>query len=258
MESNLSPSIAGGYKNSSQKIRVMSEYWVNQSGFCPNCGSNLIKFENNNPVGDFYCSRCREEFELKSKNGKLGNKIVDGAYSSMLERLDSSNNPNFFFLTYQKESFKINNFLSIPKYFFTVEIIEKRKPLAASAVRAGWVGCNIDIQNIPEFGKIFYIQNGIEKPKSAVLAKWEKTTFVKETKTDAKGWLFDISLCIEKLKKQEFSLNEIYQFENLLFEKHPTNNNIRAKIRQQLQILRDRNMLEFVGSGKYRLIREFN
>jgi len=46
--------------------------------------------------------------------------------------------------------------------------------------------------------------------------------------------------CIESLNKNEFSLQEIYKFENDLKVLHPENNNIKAKIRQQLQFLRDK------------------
>jgi type II restriction enzyme len=31
------------------------------------------------------------------------------------------------------------------------------------------------------------------------------------------------------------------------------NNNVKAKIRQQLQFLRDKNVIEFVGHGQYRM-----
>lgn len=106
------------FKSNSQKIRVMSELWVESNIFCPNCGKTLNKFENNRPVADFYCEGCKEEYELKSKKNTLGQKIVDGAYSTMLERISSDNNPNFFFLTYSSHNFEIRDFLSIPKHFF--------------------------------------------------------------------------------------------------------------------------------------------
>jgi type II restriction enzyme len=46
----------------------------------------------------------------------------------------------------------------------------------------------------------------------------------------------------------------MYKFENLLQIKHPANNNIKPKIRQQLQILRDKGFIEFLGNGKYRKV----
>ena len=114
MQLRLISEIANNYSSVSQQIRILTERWVGESVFCPNCGNALNRFENNAPVADFYCKRCAEEYELKSKNGEMGKKIVDGAYSTMIERLKSDNNPNFFFLTYDKSTFGVRNFLTIP------------------------------------------------------------------------------------------------------------------------------------------------
>lgn len=255
MKLNLYSSLADSYNNNSQKIRVLTENWVNEFIYCPNCGSNVSEYENNRPVADFFCSHCKEDYELKSKKDTIGNKIVDGAYSTMIKRLKSDTNPNFFFLNYEKDSYNILNFIVIPKHFFTPEVIEKRKPLASTAKRAGWVGCNILLNTVPNSGKIFYIKDGKEKSKSEILENWNKTTFLKETSNlKAKGWLLDIIRCIEKINKSDFTLSDIYYFENYLKIKHPDNNNIQAKIRQQLQILRDKQYLKFESRGKYKLI----
>ena len=40
----------------------------------------------------------------------------------------------------------------------------------------------------------------------------------------------------------------------MLQARHPQNNNIRPKIRQQLQVLRDKGVIEFLGRGLYRKI----
>ena len=110
---------AENYTSNSQIARVLTENWVRENSYCPNCGNfELNEFENNKPVADFYCLNCSEEFELKSKDGnKVGDKILDGAYSSMIERINSENNPNFFFLNYSKKYLVVNNFLIIPKHF---------------------------------------------------------------------------------------------------------------------------------------------
>lgn len=256
MELKLELKKAVAYINKSQRIRVITEEWVSRSGFCPNCGWALSQFENNKPVADFYCGNCSEEYELKSKNGNVGKKIVDGAYSTMIERLNSDNNPNFFFLTYDKPMLEIRNFLTIPKHFFVPAIIEKRKALSPTARRAGWVGCNIDVSNIPEIGKIFFVQNGVPKSKDEVLEKWSKTDFVKAAQSvESKGWLLDVLMCVEKIKKEEFSLDDVYAFEGHLKAKHPSNNTVKDKIRQQWQFLRDKGVIDFVGRGRYRMRR---
>ncbi len=252
---NFDAQLALNYKSQSQRVRVLTEQWVDNSVFCPNCGHLKIdKYPNNKPVADFYCSNCREEYELKSKQDSIGTKIVNGAYRTMIERLQSSNNPNFFLLNYDLQNFEVRNFLVIPKHFFIPEIIEKRKPLASTARRVGWVGCNIILQNIPQTGKIFFIKNKQVEPKEKVLTEWQKTLFLREEKEiKAKGWLLDVMMCIDKLERKEFTLNEIYSFENELSKKYPDNRHIKDKIRQQLQVLRDKGYLEFTNRGNYRL-----
>ena len=87
--------LISNYKSKSQIARVLTENWVSCNAYCPNCGSELTEFENNRPVADFLCKNCREEFELKSKNANnIGKKIVDGAYSKIIERISSENNPD--------------------------------------------------------------------------------------------------------------------------------------------------------------------
>ena len=86
----LDQSIANNYKCQSQKIRVMSEYWAVNNLFCPCCGyMNLMKMPNNYPTADMCCNFCGAKFELKSKNGNIGKKIVDGAYETMINRISS-------------------------------------------------------------------------------------------------------------------------------------------------------------------------
>ncbi len=247
--------LADSYTSFSQIARVLTENWVKENSYCPNCGKDKIsEYPNNQPVADFFCNFCNEDFELKSKNGNLGNKIVDGAYISMIERINSVNNPNFFFLTYSKNDWFVNDFLIIPKHFFQPEIIEKRKPLAETARRAGWIGCNIDLQRIPHLGRIFLVKNSVVADRKNVIETWSKTVFLREKSVEAKGWTFDVLKCIDHIKSTDFSLDEVYKFEGELKQKHSENNFVKDKIRQQLQILRDMNIIEFVSRGKYRKI----
>lgn len=253
MNLSFDKKLADGYTSQSQKIRVLTEDWVGNQIYCPNCGHlDIIKYSNNKPVADFFCSNCKEDYELKSKKDKMSNRILDGAYGSMIERLRSENNPNFFFLNYNIKNYEVQNFIIIPKHFFTPEIIIKRNKGLPD--RPDYIMCSIDLSLIPQSGKIFYIKNRQIEPKERVLMEWQKTLFLREEKeVSAKGWLLDVMNCVEKLGRKEFSLDEIYAFENFLSKKHPENKHIKDKIRQQLQVLRDKNYLEFFGGGKYRI-----
>jgi len=171
----------------------------------------------------------------------------------MIERINSNQNPNFFFLTYTKQ-WAVNNFLIIPKQFFTTDIIIKRKPLDQTARRAGWVGCNIDISNVVEAGKIFIIKNSNLIDKKIVETSFNKTLFLREKNVGSKGWIIDIMTCVDSIKKEQFSLDEVYKFEDKLKLKYPNNNFIKDKIRQQLQTLRDKGIIEFIGRGNYKKV----
>jgi len=183
MNLKLNISAAEKYKSNSQIGRIVTEAWVRKNSYCPSCGNNYLEsFANNSPVADFFCNNCSSEYELKSKTGSLGTRILDGAYRTMIERINSENNPHFFFLSYAKASLDVNNFLVIPKHYFIDDIIEKRKPLAVSARRAGWVGCNIILTSIPTFGKIYLIKDGKVENRKNVLETWSRTSFLRSKK----------------------------------------------------------------------------
>lgn len=246
---------AENYSSNAQKIRVMTENWVDKNMFCPYCGNQYIShFENNRPVADFFCPSCMEEYELKSKGASIRNKVNDGAYNTMIERITAINNPNFFFMHYNKTNFQVENFVMVPKYFFSQDIIEKRKPLSDTARRAGWTGCNILLSRIPDEGRIYIVQNMKEVSIEKIIEKVHKTEFLRGSKLDARGWTLDVLNCVNMIEDKDFTLDKIYRFEELLAEKHPDNHHIKDKIRQQLQMLRDNGIIEFTGRGHYRKI----
>ena len=256
MNLNFDLKKAAGYSSNSQIARILTESWVKENSFCPNCGYfHLSEFENNRPAADFYCKNCSEEYELKGKSGnKLGKKIPDGTYTTMIERINSVNNPNFFFLNYNKANLSVSNFLMIPKHYFTPDIIIERKPLPETAKRAGWIGCNIDISKIPESGRIFIVKDCLEIPKEQVEIKLQSTAFLKSHELDSRGWIIDIMNCVDKIQGNSFTLKELYAFENQLKLKYPNNNRIKDKMRQQLQFLRNKGIVEFTSRGNYKKV----
>ena len=170
----------------------------------------------------------------------------------MIERITSLRNPHLFVMTYA--DWQVNNLMIIPNFFFTTNIIEKRKPLADTARRAGWVGCNIEIGEIPDNGRIFIIRNGEQEDKSRVIDQYQRSLALQTTKLETRGWLFDVLRCVERIPSDNFRIDDVYAFANELQLKHPENNNVHAKIRQQLQYLRDKGFIVFKGNGAYRKI----
>lgn len=77
----------------------------------------------------------------------------------------------------------------------------------------------------------------------------------------AGGWtawtddIVDVLIAMGLVNGDVFSLAEVYKFQNLLGKIHPANKHLDAKIRQQLQVLRDFGVIEFQNErGKYVLI----
>lgn len=255
MELNLDMSLTIGYRSASQQARRMTEGWVSKQMYCPSCGYfSIRRFENNKPVADFYCPECGNEYELKSKSGSFGSQVIDGAYDAMIKRITSNTNPDFFFMSYSLHSQSVQELIVVPKHFFVPDIIMKRAPLAANAHRSGWIGCNIQISKIPQQGRISIIKDAIINDKKKVLVAVSRSRGLEIQDIQARGWLLDVLMCVNSIQSEDFSLDEVYKFSKVLAEKHPQNHNIKAKIRQQLQMLRDRGFLNFLGQGHYRRI----
>ena len=66
-------------------------------------------------------------------------------------------------------------------------------------------------------------------------------------------WTVDVLTIVRSLRQQHFSLQDVYAHEDRLKALHPNNGYVREKIRQQLQVLRDMGLLDFLGDGEYRL-----
>lgn len=252
MDFNFNTALANGYHGATQIARVLTEDWVERNVYCPCCGNPVLShFKANRPVADFFCNTCRQEYELKSKerqNG-IGTIIADGEYDTMIGRIQADNNPNFLFLTHTNAI--VRNCLLIPNYFFVPAIIEKRKPLSSNARRAGWTGCNINLTTIPDYGKIYIVKDSVEVDHDKVIQNYKAVESLRTDSVEGRGWLMDVLLCTDKLG-DDFSLNEMYSFAPQLKSKHPNNQNIEPKIRQQLQFLRDKGFIDFVSPGHYR------
>jgi phosphatidylserine/phosphatidylglycerophosphate/cardiolipin synthase-like enzyme len=66
------------------------------------------------------------------------------------------------------------------------------------------------------------------------------------------GWKLEVFKRLNKIQSKTFSLNDIYKFKAELKSIYPDNTEIEAKIRQQLQFLRNLGLLEFFGKGDYK------
>ncbi len=248
-------SLANGYKSASQIARVLTEDWFTNNMYCPICGeASICHAEPNAPVKDYVCNNCKAQYELKSKNSNSENfntSVVDGVYKTMIGRITSLDNPSFFFMHYDR--YEVNNLIIVPKCFFTPKVIEKRIALSKTARRAGWEGCNIIMNQIPNTAKIPIIKNGLVQPIQEVITKYNRVFNLQTKSVESRGWLLDTLHLVERFDGI-FTLKQMYSFVDELRFKHPNNNHIQDKIRQQLQFLRDKGVIEFKGRGTYKMI----
>lgn len=255
MDLRFNLSLASGYKSAAQMARVLTEDWLARNMYCPICGEKSInKAETNAPVKDYVCEHCKSQYELKSKKentDKYIAKVNDGVYSTMIYRITSLDNPSFFFMHY--DNYEVNNLIIVPKCFFVPDVIEKRKPLSKDARRSGWEGCNILLKQIPDFAKIPIIKNKIILDPQSVCNEYNRIYSLQTNSIESRGWLIDVLRCVELLDTT-FTLKQMYNFVEELKIKHPANNNIEAKIRQQLQFLRDYGFIDFSSRGIYKKI----
>ena len=243
--------LAAAYKAGSQITRVRSEDWCSRELYCPACDSGQLSSSKvNTPAIDFVCPKCEQPFQLKGLRSWNPRKIVDASYEAMLRAVRADKTPNLLILQYSADWF-VRNLLLIPKFFFSETVIEKRNPLGPQARRAGWIGCNILLSRIPDDGKIAMVSAGVAIPEQRVRAEFSRVRQLAEIPPKLRGWAVDVLNLVRKLRKERFSLGELYAFETELKVAHPENRNIRPKIRQQLQILRDLGLIEFVQPGKY-------
>ena len=248
--------LAAKYRNPSQQIRAVSEAWGGKNIYCPNCPTPVLSpTRTGAQVVDFVCPHCSLSFQLKSQKSKLGKRINDGAYKSMMEFILGGRTPHFYFLHYDRPSWTVRDLLFIPNFAFPPSAIIKRNPLKPTAERAGWIGCVISLQHIPAEARIPIVANGNVTPVEEVRDRFKHLKPLESIDKKERGWTLDVLRVVQSLGKQQFTNDDVYASAPELQKLHPNNRHVIPKIRQQLQVLRDRGFLTQVERGVWAVTR---
>jgi type II restriction enzyme len=243
------------YKSASQRARVGTESWGAANFFCPACESPQLR---SSPQGtaaiDYFCPLCDSPYQLKSQSKPFGSKIVDAAYSEMKRAILKDRTPNLFVLHYDLDTWAVRTVLLVPHFAFALSAVERRKPLASTARRAGWVGCNILLDKIPVHARIPVVSEGTPHTPREVRGSYNRLRPLEKLQVEKRGWTLDVPQVVQSLGKLEFTLADVYAHADKLAKLHPNNAHVRDKTRQQLQVLRDLGLLAFVSPGSYRLL----
>ncbi|MBI2826618.1 MAG: restriction endonuclease [Planctomycetia bacterium] len=190
---------------------------------------------------------------MKSGSRWSEDRITDAGYNAMIRAIREDRTPNLLVLQYSAD-WCVRNLLLVPSFFFTEAAIERRKPLSAGARRAGWVGCNIRLSAIAPAGKLRVVRDGRATDPATVREEYRRVRPLAALPVSLRGWALAVLRCAHDLKQREFKLADVYAAESRLAKLYPGNRNIRPKIRQQLQVLRDLGILRFHGAGRYSLV----
>ena len=247
-------SLADRYISQSQKSRILSEAWFRSNAYCLACDSDSVRATAaNTKATDFICPTCDQNYELKAFRIKPTRTLVDGAYSSRMARIQNGSVPTLMMLE-RNDSWEIQSLTAVHHLFLTQNVVEQRKPLSQTARRAGWIGCNIRLDRIAADAKISIIASGKPSDPDIVRGAFKRFENLKEVAPSTRGWTTLTLAIVRSLQARSFTLKDLYNKEDEFANVYPTNENIRPKIRQQLQVLRNLGYLEFLGSGAYRTL----
>lgn len=250
MNTSLPLHLAKGYKSRSQIARVTTEAWARDNLYCPSCGAALITCPPNTKSKDFDCIQCGEAFQLKSSTKAFVGRLAGADYATELACIRSGKHPSLILLRYTQETMRVSDVQVVHRSCITPSCITPRKPLAVGARRAGWQGFMLELGQIPSSARVDMILGGQTKPRSTVNQKWAAIQGMLRVRPAHRGWTADVLKVVEKLGST-FRLEDVYSFEEDLARLHPDNRNVRPKIRQQLQVLRDVGLVRFQGTGLY-------
>lgn len=257
MDLSLDTAVAEGYTSKAQRSRVITESWAEDNLYCLNCDADRLEAHRpGKRVEDFLCPSCDRRIQLKASRGGHGRRVANSAYDAKMEAIEANSAPDYAFMGFDPDAWRVTDLFYVPGHFMTPTVVERRNPPSSDARRSGWVGSYILLDQIPDAGRISVVERGRAIPRSQARATFEQTAFLSEVDVDARGWTTAVMDCIDELDVEQgerFVLADVYAFEDRLAEMYPDNNNVRAKIRQQLQVLRDEGLIEFLGNGEYRL-----
>jgi type II restriction enzyme len=99
-------------------------------------------------------------------------------------------------------------------------------------------------------GQIPIIQSGILQPKGLTRNAFARLEGLSALSYKERGWAATILNLLNRLPGN-FAIADVYRFDSELEKLYPNNRNVRPKIRQQLQVLRDAGLIKFLGGGRY-------
>jgi hypothetical protein len=142
-------SVASKFVSAAQATRVALETWASFNLYCLNCERDeLDQLPDNTPVADFECTTCESRYQLKGKNGRLGKRIPGAAYQPTIDAIRAGRMPEYVLVEFDTRFATVVFVDAFPGRLITEDRVEARRPLSATAQRAGWQGCSIVVDGL--------------------------------------------------------------------------------------------------------------
>ncbi|MGD0690671.1 MAG: DpnI domain-containing protein [Candidatus Bathyarchaeia archaeon] len=257
MDLSLDPRCLDMYTSSLQQARCLSEGWAENNLYCPSCLQPTLSREKaSTKVLDFRCPQCYQTYNIKASMKPFAERVRDAEYHTFMQAVEERTNPNLVLMHYDKPRLRVVDLEVIPRFFFVPSCIIPSKPTRPKSRGKPWQGCYISLELVPYDGRIRIIEDERIEDRQMVHDKYLSTAKLLLRKTvEGRGWTADVLRCVRALRRQAFTLEEFCQaYQEELQSLHPKNRFIRAKIRQQLQVLRDNAIMRFRGGGNYELV----
>src|SRR5207245_8813961 len=191
------------YEAASQRARVGTESWGAANFSLPACESPRLQSAPQGTAAiDYVCPSCDSPFQLKSQSKPLGSRIVDAAYSEMKRAILEDRTPNLFVLHYDLDAWAVRTVLLVPHFAFALSAVERRTPLASTARRAGWVGCNILLDKIPVHARISIVSEGTSLTPREVRSSYNRLRPLEKLQVERRGWTLDVLNVVLSLDSQ--------------------------------------------------------
>lgn len=110
------------------------------------------------------------------------------------------------------------------------------------------------MSSIAEEGKLRVVADGVALSSDDVRRHFDRLRGLGAMNVRVRGWALDVLRVVRDLQQQSFNLREVYAYESYLKKLHPGNQNVRPKIRQQLQVLRNLGLIRFMARGRYEIV----
>jgi hypothetical protein len=142
-----------------------------------------------------------------------------------LNAIREDRTPNLLLMRHALATWEVRDLLLIPSFMFSESAVIKRPPLAPTARRAGWVGCNLDLHRIAPEARIPIVitrSSGREPapspsresresqsrltsaatiivPPEEVRAKYKRVKPLKDISVTQRGWTLDVLNIVRRL-----------------------------------------------------------